>query len=302
MDQEYLLQYTRENNFPEEAVKAFCHCLENIRRDSDLGTVLCQTVGAYEAGQVQTREDMQELAARVGAAAEQSSEKPETVYLLFFILCTKHLRKLYIQYEKPLRYFDGIAADMLSKLTECYQVRGIWGTFVANWYPAFFVLERFVIGRLQYDIRQLPDCITPDGKYCFRRQTAVNVHIPSGKPLEISEVRKSMEEAAGFYAYLFPQSEQVLFMCHSWLLFPGHYQMLPENSGIRQFMKEFTIIQVDISPEGTDLWRIFDTDDHSDPDKLPRHTSLQKSYASWLKAGNPVGMGLGFRYLPKNNK
>lgn len=302
MDREYLLYYMQKNKFPKEAAEAFCRCLENIRRDPNLSTVLCQTVGAYEADQVQTWEDMQDLLARVGEAAEQSSEKPETVYLLFFILCTKHLKELYIQNEKPLRYFDGIAADMVSKLTECYKVRGIWGTFVANWYLAFFVLERFVIGRLQYDIRQLPDCVTPDGKYCFQRQTAVNVHIPSGKPLKMEDVHTSMQEAAEFFSYLFPQSDQVLFMCHSWLLFPGHYQMIPEESGIRQFMKEFTIIRVDISQEGVDLWRIFDTEDHSDPDRLPQNTSLQKAYAKWLQAGNPVGMGLGFRYLPKNRE
>lgn len=299
MDQAYLLQYMQENHFPPETVETYCRCLENIRRDSVLDTVIRQSVDAYKTGQAETRDAMQELVNRVGAAAEQSAEKPETVYMLFFILCTRHLRELYIREQKPLRYFDGLGADLVSKMTECYKVRGIWGTFVANWYPAFFVLERFVIGRLQYDIRQLPDCVTPDGKYCFRCQTAVNVHIPSGKPLKMADVHSSMQEAAGFFAYLFPDSDQVLFMCHSWLLFPGHYEMLPAESGIRQFMREFTVIRVDISPEGGDLWRIFDTDAHSDLGSLPQNTSLQKAYVGWLKAGKPVGAGLGFRYLPK---
>lgn len=75
--------------------------------------------------------------------------------------------------------------------------------------------------------------------------------------------------------------------------------MLPEHSNIRQFMEEFTLIRADIYPHRQDLWRIFDTMDVEDLDKLPQNTALQKSYVNWIKAGNPIGNGLGYRYLPK---
>ena len=86
-------------------------------------------------------------------------------------------------------------------------------------------------------------------------------------------------------------------ICHSWLLFPGHLEMLPESSGIRQFMAEFTLAGAYDDPTGHDLWRIFNTDNTADLDALPQETSLQRAYVKWLKAGRSPGGGIGIRYL-----
>lgn len=47
-------------------------------------------------------------------------------------------------------FWDTIA-DLKFKLIECYDVYGIWGTFVASWYPWFYTMHRFKLGRLQYE-------------------------------------------------------------------------------------------------------------------------------------------------------
>ena len=72
----------------------------------------------------------------------------------------------------------------------------------------------------------------------------------------------------------------------------------PEESGIRQFMEEFTLAGTYDDPTGHDLWRIFDTDNTQDLDALPQKTSLQRAYAQWLKDGKAVGGGIGIRYIP----
>ena len=127
-------------------------------------------------------------------------------------------------------------------------------------------------------------------------QNALNVHIPSGRPLIQQEIRDSMAEAAAFFAPQFSEGK-VLFICHSWLLFPGHLEMLPERSGIRAFMEEFNIAGSYEDPTRHDLWRIFGTEAVDDPDTLPQRTSLQRAYVRWLKDGKTVGGGLGFRYI-----
>ena len=106
-----------------------------------------------------------------------------------------------------------------------------------------------------------------------------------------------MAEAAKFFSHHFPEGN-ILFHCNSWLLFPGHYEMLPPESRIRQFMEEFTIIRANIYESKPDLWRIFNTFDTEEPAKLPQETSLQRAYARWLMEGKPVGAGIGIRYYP----
>jgi len=208
----------------------------------------------------------------------------------------KHLKRRYEDAKLPTAYYRGVADDLCAKLNECYALKGIWGTFVASWFSRFFVLGRFPIGRLQYECIPVPESYCPEGYAHMAGQLAVNVHIPSGKPLIRQEVQASMAEAAQFYAPQFPDG-RVLFICHSWLLFPGHQKMLPQSSGIRGFMEEFTLMDTYDDPTGHDLWRIFYTENTDNLDALPQNTSLQRAYGAWLKAGKGVGGGLGIRYI-----
>lgn len=298
MNRDYLQQYISQYGFPAEAKDALYQAFDAVCGDPDLYQTVDQAVSDYESGRIQNRDEMLELLFRVRQQAEGFWVPSETVEVLFFILCTKHLKQFYEENNLPSRYYDGLASDIISKLNECHSVKGFWGSFVATWFAAFFVLGRFAIGRLQFDVIDMPACISLDGKYCFNGEKAVNIHIPSGRPLRRPDVQASLEEATEFFADRFP-GDSVLFTCHSWLLYPGHYEMLPKESGIRQFMEEFTLIDVDIHPDGKDLWRIFHTHDHENLDNLPQNTSLQKSYVKWLKQGKPVGAGLGIRYMAK---
>ena len=296
MDRDFLLYYLNQYPFPQEAKDALIAGFDGICKDREMKQVLTDAIAAYENREAESWEEMLALLRKVGGQAISCAVPIETVELLFFILCAKELKNRYLEKGNPLSCYDGIASDFCSKLNECHKVRGIWGSFVAHWFIGFFLETRFVIGRLQFEIVNLPPCISPDGKYCFNGETAINIHIPSGKPLCREDVHKAMAEAAVFFGDRFPE-DQVLFTCNSWLLFPGHREMLPESSGIRRFMEEFTVISVDIHQK--DLWRIFDTDALEDLDSLPQNTTLQKCYVNWLKAGKPVGTARGIRYLKK---
>ena len=82
-------------------------------------------------------------------------------------------------------------------------------------------------------------------------------------------------------------------MCSSWLLYPGHEEMIP-TSNIVDFMHDFKVFEV-IEPEkSNDLWRIF-ADAYVLPyDLLPRNNSLRRAYAERLCSGKKIGRGVGF--------
>lgn len=291
---DYVSEFCELCNYPTEAKEALLdgmHCIvENVTIRECYEKQLCH----YEISH-----ERDSIAASVEEIEKQwnNMEVPlDTAKFLFYILCTKQLKRLYDKLGYPQTFFRGVLDDMRAKLMESYRINRIWGTFVGGWYCKFFALERFAIGRLQYNLTQMPPCISLDGRYSFDGDLAVKVHIPSTGPLLKEEVQESMKEAAAFWADSFP-GNKTLFMCRSWLLFPGHYEMLPEESGIRQFMEEFEIIHVDIDQEKRNLWRIFGTKDTDDLEKLSRDTTLQRAYAEWLKSGRLIGDGLGIRYI-----
>lgn len=296
MWKEFLTRYFQEFDYPREGAASLLQSLDLALAHEALAPVLLGAVAEYEQTAPSVSEQVSALMQRVHAVALNTDLPTEAVDLLFYLLCMKPLKQRYEKAGLPREYYSGVAADLRFKLNECYALKGIWGTFVASWFSRFFVLGRFPIGRLQYECIPIPESYCPEGYAHMAGQPAVNVHIPSGSPLIPQEVQASMEEAARFYAPQFPDG-RVLFICHSWLLFPGHKEMLPESSGIRAFMEEFTLIGTYDDPNGHDLWRIFYTENTDNIDALPQNTSLQRSYVAWLKAGKAVGGGLGIRYI-----
>lgn len=292
----FLTRYFQEYDYPQEGAQSLLAVLEQILSHETLAPVLLGAVEEYARTAPEVSEQVTALMQRVHAAVLETDICPEATDLLFFLLCMKPLKQRYEEAKLPMDCYRGVADDLRAKLHECYALKGIWGTFVASWFSRFFSLGRFPMGRLQYECIPIPESYCPEGYAHMAGQPAVNVHIPSGRPLRREDVRASMAEAAAFFAPRFPDGK-VLFICHSWLLFPGHLEMLPETSGIRAFMEEFTVAGTYDDPTGHDLWRIFYTENHDDLDALPQNTSLQRTYVRWLKAGKAVGGGIGIRYI-----
>ena len=293
----YLHQHCREYEYSLEAEKVLVNAARTVAENEQMHKAFGKHLSDYK--QSHNRADIEASLMDICELAKDFPTAHETVEFLFFVLCSEHLKQLYQEEGYPEPYFRGVMLDMRYKLEECHNIRGIWGSMRAIWFIDFFALLRFAIGRLQYEVIAMPECMSADGQYCFGGEKAVNVHIPSAGPLKREEVQESFRQATNFYADCFP-GDCVLFTCQSWLLFPMHFQMLPENSGIRQFMDEFTIIHVVIDKSKClHLWRVFGTYDVSNPETLPRNTSLQRIYAEWLEAGKPIGDGLGIKYVKK---
>ena len=41
--------------------------------------------------------------------------------------------------------------DLRYKLLECKTIHGVWGNFVASWYPIFYTCQIVKLGRLEFE-------------------------------------------------------------------------------------------------------------------------------------------------------
>lgn len=79
----------------------------------------------------------------------------------------------------------------------------------------------------------------------------------------------------------------------SWLLYPEHKKMLPEDSNIVDFMGDFDIVSVSETTDYSELFHVFGRIKDYSYENLPKSTSLQKAYAERVKNNLPVGSAVG---------
>lgn len=165
-----------------------------------------------------------------------------------------------------------------------------------EWFYRHIDMVLFRFGRLQFEEMESGDPFISmvegkksDSLAVNRRKMAVekviNIHIPQGEPLIWEECKKSLEMAGEFFG------DNMLYVCHSWLLYPGLDAVLSETSNIREFRKHFKIIQTDYREREAE-WRVFGKVLKNVAD-YPEETSLQKRVKEYLLSGKALGNGWG---------
>ena len=71
----------------------------------------------------------------------------------------------------------------------------------------------------------------------------LDIHIPGGMPLEFEECKEAMRAAMGFFKKHFPEKQAAAFTCFSWLLDTRLQELLPDDSNIIRFQKEFYLFK-----------------------------------------------------------
>lgn len=218
-----------------------------------------------------------------------------TAELLVFICMTKRLRELYIERGISLSIFKNTILDLKYKLDECKTVKGIVGTFVAFWFDRFYNLERFGLGRLEFEVDRFGRHYERDGKVLTPDSRVINVHIPRTLThLTPESCDEAFKKASEFFRD--EVDESCPFVCHSWMLYPDNLNILPKDSNVYNFCSRFDIIESSKNPSGDDLWRIFDTDE-MDFDRLPRDTRMRRAIVDYLKENGSIGQGYGVFFL-----
>lgn len=253
---------------------------------------------AYEAYVADLNCDWAALMQQTQAAGRPVGVHNFTTDLLLFIMLSKHLRDLYVHHGIDLAIWHDSMLDLRYKLEECRAVYDICGSFVGGWFPGFFNLTRFALGRLQFELFDLDRDYQHGALVLHKGKKVINMHIPrSGQPLSPALYEDAFARAKVFYkAQLAEQCPdgKVPFVCHSWLLYPDTASFVPTHLNTYKFLSEFTIIESGHN-NGEDLWRLFDTMEQH-PDRLPADTSLRRAFVDHLKNGGRVGYGFGILF------
>ena len=287
---EYLLDFFKEFDYDEADARDLLCAYDRIM-SSEAAGLLCEAVSEYEAN---IKLDYQtKILDRSKEISKLAGLHPYTVDLLVFICMTRHLATVYQHRGIDMQIYRDSILDLKWKVEECRAVKGICGSFVAPWFPGFFELTRFALGRLQFEIVTMPYDYERVGIVLKANESRViNVHIPrTHTPIDRQSCDKSYEMAREFFKDQL--GEFPVFVCASWLLFPENKSILPPHSNVYRFMSEYDIVDWGYN-NGEDLWRLFDTEE-TDPEKLPTDSTLRRCYAEHLRRGGRVGWGAGVK-------
>ena len=196
--------------------------------------------------------------------------------------------KIYLSTMDCLRRFLEETYAMLNRWTFD---RGFW-----TWRQTGCLLFR--LGALEFEY-----CAPGAGERrpeSLRSVPVLNVHIPSDAALAREELERSYDWARRFFtdeaATLCRQGQPQAVLCGSWLLSPALEELLPEDSAIRRFAKDYRRYAVD--EEDAEFYRwLFGSPTPLPAADLPEHTSLQRRAKARLASGGRIGMACG-RYAP----
>ena len=288
----YALSFMTEIGFDDEAIEALSSDLERMLADPKSKAIIENQVALYETD---VNRNYGEILSEIDKAAEIAGVHKYSAELMIFILFSKHLRALYRERGISDRIWFDSMCDLKWKLWECKAVKGSWGSFVATWFPGFFNLTRFALGRLQFEIVEFDGEYEKNGKKLKKGDKVINVHIPRTlTPLDKESRDDAYAQAAEFFRDM-TNGAPIAFVCSSWLLYPEAEKILPAHSNIRGFMADYDIIRSKVDEEGDyhNMWRLFDMDFTGDFKDYPEDSSLRRAYKKFLLDGNRTGSGYG---------
>jgi len=127
----------------------------------------------------------------------------------------------------------------------------------------------------------------------------IEVHIPAGSRMDFSACGESFRQAVSFFPRYFPDRPFKAFCCGSWLLNTQFQDMLPPNSNIVRFQKEFYLFPI-FSSGRSGFERIFGGDIQN-LSTAPRDTTLRRAVLDHLQAGGYLRGGGGLLFAEDLN-
>ncbi len=274
--------------FPEEAIVELDLCYEKMI------AVPGVLDGIFAAQELLFCKEGKDFTDALKGIYEKVDISPYSVDMVFLLLSAQPLKYVYKSRGYSEELFTETMRDLLFKLRECRAVKGVWGTFVIEWYQKFYTCERFKLGRLQFETRKYP-CSESFRDICREGDTVVGCHIPSCGPLTYEAVIDSLKRAYEFYPEMRINGVLPVY-CHSWLMYPPYAEeVFGEGTNLYRFLNLFELVRVAEDPDYTDFFRVFDRDyDSEELDSLPEDTGLRRRLKRFIQKGNMMGDAYGF--------
>ena len=210
----------------------------------------------------------------------------EILILAAFMSATMTTKENYIKKGIGLDIFYESMGFFARAVVECVERYGRTG-FEASWWgwrQTSGALYR--LGILEFEIVNLKKEGFGDA---VPGETMISVHIPKDAPLIRSELDKSYDMAEEFF-----KKQGVSYKltgCCSWLLSPNLSPLLPENSRILEFQKDYNIVSVDEDEPNFMEW-IYKRK-YENLEDLPEDTSLRRNAKRHLLSGGKLGVASG---------
>lgn len=288
---EYLLNLMNDHQYEKKDIECLISAYDTVVSSKEANEILNDLLKVY-AENINLDYYNEIIVNRAQKIAAIVNIHTYTIELLAFMCMSKHLKTLYEEKNIDMQIFTDSMLDLKWKLEECKAVKGICGSFVAWWFPGFFNMTRYALGRLQFEIVKFERNYDKNGVKLTPDSRVINVHIPrTGTPMDKESCDKAYAQAREFFKD--EVGENCPFICYSWLLYPENKTILSPKSNTYRFMSEYDVIE-SVNNNGDDLWRLFDTDE-KDPNKLPTDSSFRRAYVEHLKKGGKVGEGLGVK-------
>ena len=284
---DYLVHFLQEYEYPAEAIDVLITAYDSIiaQRNGDFSALISEYESSYNI-------DYDAALERIKVISESSDVHEYTGALILFLAYTRGLSRYYEEQGIAHEIYRNTVLDLRYKLDECRCVKGVCGSFVAKWFAGFFKLERFALGRLQFEVIDFGAEYDKNGLTLHPDSKVLNVHIPrTGGRLDHTSVLDSYRLAADFYRHIL--GEEIVFVCSSWLLFPRHREMLKVGSNLLCFMNDYDIYTSGEYSGYGEIWRLFDTEYDGDPAHLPADSSLRRAYVDLISRGEMTGWGKG---------
>ena len=290
MNKGFIQLLMEKTKFPNEAGKELNRILEELLCGGH-ELILDQAVAFF----YDSRFDVPQTQQVVDRVAEQTGVSPFTVWLLLFMQAAERAKIDYAKRGVKEEIFWDTFSDLRCKAIECKEIEGVWGIFVAFWYPIFYSCDIVKLGRLEYENQTYPyeEPYTFGGITVKKGDPVKSIHIPSSGESFSREARlRSLQQAYRFFRPELNDSPLVC-ICHSWLLYPEYGKLLMPPSNIADFSGDFDIIRQEDEESFGDAWRVFGRSYKGAVADLPTKTSLQRSFKAHLLAGGKAGEGFG---------
>lgn len=230
----------------------------------------------------------------IAEMAEGSGLSPHTVWLLFLVEAAVPVKGAFADRGIPEQVFWDTFADLRYKVQECKDVQGVWGNFVAFWYPIFYSCDIVKLGRLEYEncTYEWDVPYEAHGVTLKKGDPVKSIHIPSsGEPFDSAARLASYKKAYEFFREEL-HGGPLICVCHSWLLYEEYAKILKPGN-ISDFQKDFDILSSTADKDFGDSWRLFGADYQKPTAELPEKTSMQRAFKKFLLEGREPGMGMG---------
>ena len=221
--------------------------------------------------------------------AERSGISEYSIWMIILCLAAEKARPFYRSEEIYWNTF----CDLRYKVQECYDVYGIWGTFVAHWYPIFYNGTIVKLGRMEYQTKACPfkEPKTVLGITVHPGDPILALHIPTS--FEPFDKETRMESYRMAWRYFCPDGRPLVCVCGSWLLYDGYEGVFAPGSNIDSFRKEFYMLNSKATETFGNIWRVFGSAHELPTRELPEKTSLQRAFKHYMLSGGTHGNGTG---------